>query len=761
MKRPLLFILGVWMLGELAAVRMGFSLVPETSLDQAMEGVSSSVAVTVTGTVTKMARTKNGYSYQLSDNTVCLGDSARTTHQLLVFTDDITDLQIGNTVRADGGLSAFDTPGNPGQFDSDGYYRALGVDFRLNETGREVQDAHTDRLRQALWQLRCRLAASLGVAAGEDVGVFCSLFLGDRSALPEETRAWFDLGGISHILAISGLHVSLFGMALFHLLRRLLLPPLPSGLISGSAALCYVILTGAGTSSRRAVIMFLLFLAAQALGRTYDLLSALATAGLLLLWEYPLLLWQEGFQLSFLAMAGIGIAEPVLRDWLDGGGVLTGSLTFSLSIQLATLPVLAWHEGTWAAYGILLNLIVIPLSGPLLALTAASSLLGCLWTAGAALVLVPARLILRLFEGLCRTAEKLPGHTLVLGQPARGQLVLYGVLLAAGLLFLRHRTRLREAAEPDETGMGSSSRLRRTAPAGYFPQQSLPVLRRGSLVLLFSLLLLVCLHRLPFSGTQITFLDVGQGDCNFIRCENRCCLIDGGSSSVSDVGTNRILPYLRMQGVTRLDAVFVTHGDSDHVNGLPAVLADSSLTVSALYLTPASVGDDTLEELVRTAQERGIPVRVIRAGDAWTWGEAEFLCEFPGEEDCAALAGDENNASLVLSLREADFSVLFTGDLGEAGETRWLSERDDSGGYTVLKAGHHGSKTSSGTEFLTAVRPLITVISCGVNNRYGHPAPETLERLDQIGSAVYTTPSCGAVTLTFRGGILRLAAFRR
>ncbi|MCD8077951.1 MAG: MBL fold metallo-hydrolase, partial [Lachnospiraceae bacterium] len=238
------------------------------------------------------------------------------------------------------------------------------------------------------------------------------------------------------------------------------------------------------------------------------------------------------------------------------------------------------------------------------------------------------------------------------------------------------------------------------------------------------------------------------------------CLIDGGSSSVSDVGTYRILPYLKLQGITRLSAVFVTHGDEDHCNGLEEVLRDSSLTVEALVLSPVSATDEALTELRAAAVEEGIPVRVLSAGESWTWGEVDFTCEFPGPEDCEALVDDANNASLVLSLQSGDFSALFTGDLGEEGEERWL-QRASSGDYTLLKAGHHGSRTSSGEAFLELVSPEITVISCGKDNSYGHPHADTLARLAAVGSVIYTTPECGAVTVVRRGGAVRCYAYRK
>ncbi|MCD8009966.1 MAG: ComEC/Rec2 family competence protein [Lachnospiraceae bacterium] len=800
-------------MGELAALWLGLSLVPATSLDAAM-AERTSATVRVIGTVRQISRTSYGYSYQLSENTVYLEGIALATHRLLVYADDISELKIGNVVSVSGELEAFEAAGNPGQFDADSYYRALGIDFNLEEEAREIQNGRIFPVQQRLCRLRMLLAERLEVLAGEDAGVFLSLFLGDKSQLAAETRAWYELAGISHILAISGLHVSLFGMTLYRLLRRFLLPVPLCGVIGGALAACYVVMTGAGSSSMRALTMFSLYLLAQAVGRTYDLLSALATAGLLLLWEHPLLLGQEGFQLSFLAMVGIGAVWPVLSGWLEacfqeekgrfrpvkgGRGHRTGeksrlrkqgemiargfgsSLLFSLCIQLATLPVLAWHEGTWAVYGMFLNLMVIPLTGPLLGLTVAASALSLIWEAGAWWLILPARGILRWYETLCRWTEKLPGHTLVLGCPAVWQIVLYVVILLCDLAWMRWSIRReaekesgtseqRSVKEAEKRGVGrgngsvkktrlsgGSGRVRKT---GMLTQDGIPGRVRKSVPAVFLCALFLSLHPLPFRGLQVTFLDVGQGDSIFLRWEEGACLIDGGSSSVSDVGTYRILPYLKIQGITRLSAIFVTHGDEDHCNGLEEVLRDSSLTVEVLVLSPVSAADEALAELRAAAVEEGIPVRVLSAGESWSWGEVDFTCEFPGPEDCEALADDANNASLVLSLQSGDFSALFTGDLGEEGEERWL-QRASTGDVTLLQAGHHGSATSSGEAFLELVSPEITVISCGKDNSYGHPHADTLARLAAAGSVIYTTPECGAVTVVKRGGAVRCYAYRK
>ena len=264
-------------------------------------------------------------------------------------------------------------------------------------------------------------------------------------------------------------------------------------------------------------------------------------------------------------------------------------------------------------------------------------------------------------------------------------------------------------------------------------------------------------------GLEITALDVGQGDCIYLsEGGNSHYLIDGGSSDKSDVGKYQIVPFLKYRGVSRLDAVFVTHPDSDHENGIRGMLEnyeENGIRI-AMLLMP-DVADESKNEnyltLQSLAEDRGIPVRFVHEGQRIDGGGLTFLCIHPSE---GYLCGDVNAYSTVLTLTYSGFSALFTGDLEGEGESLVMerlaqmktgTERILPESFTLLKVAHHGSRNSTPEEFLELTDPRIALISAGRDNSYGHPHRETMERLAGQGCRIFQTPESGAVTIRVRG----------
>ncbi len=282
----------------------------------------------------------------------------------------------------------------------------------------------------------------------------------------------------------------------------------------------------------------------------------------------------------------------------------------------------------------------------------------------------------------------------------------------------------------------------------------------------------------PPLENSVAFLDVGQGDCILVRtATGQNCLLDCGSSSRSGGGKYVLLPYLKYHGIQSLDIVFLSHPDQDHVNGVVELLGakeDSGIEVGQLLLPAieesareAQLG--ALLEAARTAQGSPVPVGYLSRGDRWDCGSAVFTCLHPRE----GFGGEEANAYSECVLvefrqeREANsapgecaWSLLLTGDVEGKGEEALLGEllSQKREGVTVLKAAHHGSRSSTSREILDLLQPEVTVISCGRDNRYGHPHRELLERLEASGTFILQTAESGTVTVTFREGGLRISS---
>jgi len=287
--------------------------------------------------------------------------------------------------------------------------------------------------------------------------------------------------------------------------------------------------------------------------------------------------------------------------------------------------------------------------------------------------------------------------------------------------------------------------------------------------LLFLIILLIFLIYNPREGLYITFLDVGQGDGIFLESPSGSTyLIDGGSTSSSKVGQYIIQPYLKSQGISNIDYMIATHMDEDHINGLLELIENipeegskslvSYITVQNLILPELREPDNTYLEFVARAEGKGISIIYMSAGMSLQDGDVIITCLHPAYE---VHSPDKNESSLVLYLDYENFQVLFTGDVEGDGEEELLDVIrdkyiDELSSIEVLKVAHHGSKNSTPKELLAILKPKISIISCGLNNSYGHPHEELLERLEAVESQTYKTAECGAVTIWTDGKEMRI-----
>lgn len=668
------------------------------------------------------------------------GVSGRISGRLYCYTDEMPAVMIGQKIRILGSVSAAKGASNRGGFDFRSYCRSKGVSGLFYAESLSVSDPAFRPVPEGLRRLGLALSEKFDrIAGAEDAGILKAVLLGDKESLEASTYELYRKNGISHLLAISGLHVSLIGMSLFRCLRKCGLGYWASGTASAILLFFYGVLTGFGPSIVRAVTMMGISFLGSAIGRTYDLASALCVPAVgLLLWR-PFLLTQPGFQLSFLAVAAICYPGQTFIRRFGAAGVRQ-TLLVSLSIQLLTAPVILYHSFELPVYGILLNLIVIPL----MSYAAGSGLLGLffsfLWEPSGHFFLGTAHYILRFYEALCHAAERLPGTVWNPGQPALWQIGIYYLLLFGGIRILCTKEERYTASENGKKQL----------------------LTFGGLLLLAFLSLLP----VPVTGFDATFLDVGQGDGILLESNRGCILVDCGSQR-GDPGEDVLIPYLKSGGRRRLDAVIVSHGDQDHVSGIRYLLEEGEIAIGCLIMPAAGEGEEIYEKLRVLAEKREIPVSWLGAGDDLFASDVSLerlrdhmpriRCLYP---DADLICTDRNAESLVLEARLGSFSMLLTGDVDAAGEGMLL-ESGALSPVTVLKAAHHGSASSSGEDFIRAVSPSAAILSYGENNHYGHPSAEVAERLREVGADIHETAKEGAICIRTDGQKMTVKGWKR
>ena len=600
----------------------------------------------------------------------------------------------GDRVRLTGKLEEEDLPA------SDRELPRAWPRYRLSvKSARMVESRGATLVSALIWPNRY-LFGCLPPAGGErgeryerDVrGPLAALLLGRTSELDRGLVARYRRGGLYHLLVVSGLHVVLEAGLVASVLGLVGVRGKTRDALLLASVFLFVLVGGANPPAARAGLVVGVFLLTRLLERPIGSAQAIGLSALVLFLASPAALFSVGTVLTFAAVCGIALFSAPIRerlparpDWLWSG------LAGTLAAEAATAPVLFWRFNIVAAGAWLTTPLAIPLSAALIAL-------------GGVLLLVyaiglPAGLLEVLFGTGARLlewlAERATGAAFLRPTPP-----LWGMIVAAGLLgaaALRSAPRRLRQASAVAAGATFAAFVLRPGPSG------------------------------PAEGFSIEALDVGQGDAILLRWERSAILVDGGGpfdADATDFGRTRVLPKLLDRGVTRLDAVMLTHPHPDHALGLFAVLEE--LPVGELW---QSAGEDEGEfqaRLSALAEGRRVRVRVMSAGDVFERGGARLIVLNSGGP--MRKKDGVNNQSIVALFERDGRSALLTGDIGAPAEDA-LRDGGSAPHADVLKVAHHGSRTSTSPGFVDAVSPRLALLSCGRRNRFGHPSPATLRTL--------------------------------
>ncbi len=574
---------------------------------------------------------------------------------------------------------------------------------------------------------RNQVAASLDRRFGPDGPAARALLIADTRGLSPELRDRYADAGLVHILSISGLHVAIVGGALLLLFQAMRLPMAAARLAAVGTAVLYVLAIGAPPPALRSVTLFAATSLAQLRQRPASPWGTFALAAVVPLWELRTVL-DLGWQLSVSGYAAIIVAGRVGRRlperWPHWQRAVAKELMTGTLASLATAALVTWHFGRLSLIAPLSNLVV----GPVISLLQPTLFLVMVLpdALGATFVVDAARPLLRTMDGIAQIAASVPGAVIDVA-PTALSAWLVGVLSLAVLVagWARHPVRWIGLA------------LAASALIVWLPERSL-------------------LEQAP-ALTEIHLIDVGQGDAIAIRSpRGRWALIDAGRAwSGGDAGRSTVVPHLRRRGGT-LDLLVLTHPHADHIGGAATVAR--ALRPQRVYDAGFVLGQTGYRELLALLATRGIPWQRARPGTTHDLDGIAIDILAP-DSAWAAERDDPNDASTVVRLRIGAHRMLFMGD-AEVGEERWLLERlgPDALRASVLKVGHHGSRTSTSAPFLEAVRPRVALVSVGANNGYGHPNPEVMQRLAAQGATVLRTDQLGTVILRTDGTRLEVEA---
>lgn len=665
---------------------------------------------------------------------------------------ELSRILYGREISCTGSFEAFDGELNPGQFDAEAYYKNEGYtgildakDIRLvKEEESFSPDIYLHRLNLAISEKYKKILGD------KNAGSLSAMVLGDKRGLDEEIKELYQENSISHLLSISGLHISLLGGAVFLFLRRLKVSFSFPLITSSIILIIYGAFTGFSVSTSRAVVMMSVLFISFVIGKSYDLPSGLALAALILIVMNHRVIYQSGFLLSFFAVIGIFYIMPELlyifkvdiyhkKGIIKGLHLLLASIISSISVLLATLPIVLNNFYEVSLTGILLNIIVIPLMSLVVITGLLGGFVALVSETVGSFILGITHYILNLYTLFCRLGDRLTFLRLIIGKPDKWQIVLYYLLLVILFYFLALKRR--------ENKLRS---LKNNLPEGYNTSKRIVVTG----LMTFTSFLIIAYKPREFS---INMLDIGQGDCFVVNDGNNDIYIsDCGSTTVQNVGKTRLLPFLKSKGWGKVDTIFISHMDKDHVNGVNDLLKCAEITIGRIIISASYKSDKLncaeLEELKELAKMRDIKLFYMKKGDEIVGKDISFRCIYPtGEEDIK----DQNEASIVMRMDYKGLSMLFTGDIAGSTEEKIIEGSDkDILDCDILKVCHHGSKNSSTDDFLKKVDPKLYLISCGLMNRYGHPHRDALSRMTEEGGRILRTDHMGGTQIKLADGKL-------
>lgn len=650
----------------------------------------------------------------------------------------VSRLRIGDRVILEGELQPFAPATNPGQFDYQRYQRYLRFAGQMREPEVVPQSRRPFDLMRWLDDGRSYAARFFTAHLSEtNQPLVMSFLTGETDYLNDVELEQIRLLGLSHILAISGLNLGLIVLSLKKLMILCHLPQRfhPVGLLAG--IWLSVLFVGCQPSALRVGVYLTLAQFGEILHRPLQPLNLLGVTAWIILLVNPLSLFLLSFQLSFVVyLAILVLYQPMLHwikqfmprlpNWMQK---VQQSLALSLAAFIGSMPIILFSFFELPIQGILMNLWAVPLSEIIIVLIFATLFIGSILPPiGLVLTWALDRLV-GLFNGLVHIFANLCPW---IWQPGRPLWIWIGLLyLSVGLVI--HFAHGREM--PGLWRKREKSALERT-------------------LLLVGVFFIVTLLIPAPSGLEWILLDVGQGDGMFFRFpQGQVMMVDGGGQPIGDnyVGEKIIKPFLLSRGIRAIDLLCITHFDADHVRGLLPIL--QQMRVKAIW-APEGSGSEYALAVERIARQRHIPIYHPVAGDFLQFGGVQIDVFNPEK---GRYYPQENDRSITLRLNWAGLSMMLTGDLGFTRENELLRERYEVQ-TEILKVGHHGSKYSTSREFLDKITPKMALISVGPN-RYGHPAEETLERLQKQGCTILRTDEVGAIQVYAQGKQVQVRTF--
>ena len=665
------------------------------------------------------------------------------------------ELEYGDKVKIEGIYEKPSKANNYGGFNYQEYLKSIGIIGVIDVDKIEILEKDKGNLIiKNINNISKKIKEKIEVLFKnkEEQGLVEGLILGDKQNISEEIQENFEITNLSHILAVSGMHITYLIIGMQIVFQKLAGKKL-TNIIMIVFLILYMILAGSSPSVVRSVIMGIITIFSKLVYRKNDIINSISISLLILLIINPYVIGNIGLQLSYLGTLGIVIFQKTISCILNTEinkqkdrykvkkeskifSKIKEMLSVSISAQILIFPIMIFHFNLFSIYFLLTNLLASIIIGPIIIISFLVIILSFIFLPIAKVISYFLGFLIQVLLLITKMAN-LPFSKIYFPTPKLYKIIIYYILIfILNFLYKVYKTK-------NQTG--TTKRVRNiVAVVKYKIRENRNKVNKVSIIVFLCILVINFIPK----DLEIHFVDVGQGDCTFIETpRKKTILIDGGGAFGNyDVGKNTLLPYILDRGYTKIDYLFISHFDTDHVKSALTILEE--LNVKNVYISKQFEDSENYQEFLKIVKKKNAFVKVLEKGDIVKLEKnLEFEIIWPDNENIV----DENilnNNAMVMKLKYKEFSMLFTGDIEKKAEIEILKNTSkEKLKCDILKIAHHGSKTSSTQEFLDIAKPQIALIGVGKNNLFGHPNENVLERLKEKKCKIYRTDLNGEISI--------------
>ena len=671
--------------------------------------------------------------YILKIDTINSNKKYKNTKVILYTKKGKETLKYGDKIELVGNFKLAQERRNPGGFDYRFYLKTKKI-YGI------VTTKNTKRLKENNVNIISMIAnktanviknQSKKLLENKKACLLIGLLIGDTDEIDEETKEDFRNSNLTHMLAVSGLHVSYVLLAVNYIITKVKIHKKLSKIIVMLLILFFILVTGATPSVLRAGTMTIYLILGGIFYRRISVFSSLNLSLLVIIIMNPYCLFDVGLQLSYAGTIGIVYLYPIIKEKNYNKA---NSILITISANIVIIPIMMYNFNIISLTFFISNLLAGPIIGIIIILGFSIIIISLIFFPIANIFSKILNLLIILFLNTAKACANLPFSKIFIITPTLKFIFLYYCLLV--FIIIKEKIQIRISIKLKNKVIAILIILVIINPIKYF-------------------------SNIKQSNLKIYFVDVGQGDSTcIVTPKNKIILIDGGGNSKDenyDIGKQTLLPYLLDKKINKIDYCIVSHFDSDHCGGLMYIL--KNLKVKNIIIGKQYEEYENYKEFIKIAKDKKINIRVVGAGEKITIEKNLYIdVLWPINREKMVIQNAINNNSLVFKLRYINFSMLFTGDIEEIAEKEILDKYKENTEFlksTILKVAHHGSKTSSTKEFINIVKPKYAVIGVGKDNKFGHPSNVTIENLKTINTEIYRTDEMGEISINvnIRGNI--------